>query len=647
MRRKIRRYILLVAIALLSFSIFCLWPWIASLPKKFGPLANYRVYEYGKRVDGSLEPGMSGWREPSSRWELLVRRDSDILFDRKLINRLARQNKTPPKPQVPYTQMQMLRGDQLHDFVIDRGDSYGYPDSEEQLEQSISRGEAQRASAFFTSHFANTKPFFGEVPPSICYRENVLDYGGQRVNELQIRKNFEPIQVYFDTPKQPQVSIVAGGSIYGAKQAYYERKPPVAFDYEQYWAVVYAGVTHTLLDRITIGRTATDILLNQPKDFRESREMYPYWFIIPLGKLPAGSYTANVRIANSNNTIATVTSNLRPAIKKEIDDRNRENAEFMAGSERHFENKKMVERANGSALQVSLERLAEFVHAADISTDDRELLSRDVAQLGEAVDWNKGIYETPRHPRYVLAPPTPGKKPEKRVFLPGELEAGSPEWEPSDIKLSDVWLCDGTDAQWYAANTYRKLPEFDSALSVDKPSAVQDKIRQIWKTLKDRSHQRNSGMPSLPAKGTINEVIDAAFETIVYGAAPLRDFKPDDQIWAVFTAKQSFLIREIKTRSYTDKFSGATRTEFLVYVSAYIAEADGVKEDATAPATFALIPLGKCESDTVGVMFNCMSICGRESGSGEPKLLDAQPSDFLMNEYRSYLSPPTGFRVSK
>jgi hypothetical protein len=163
--------------------------------------------------------------------------------------------------------------------------------------------------------------------------------------------------------------------------------------------------------------------------------------------------------------------------------------------------------------------------------------------------------------------------------------------------------------------------------------------------LTENSKERNAILKSLPAKGSIHDALDTAFETIVNKREPDRNFSPDDETWAVFIAKRSFVIRNIQMRSYEDQHSKNTRTEYLVHATAYLAAADGVAVDAQAPVTFALIPLGKQNSDSVGVNFDCDAISSRNITTGEPAFLDALPPEQLFIDYAHYLGSSTGFRI--
>jgi hypothetical protein len=140
--------------------------------------------------------------------------------------------------------------------------------------------------------------------------------------------------------------------------------------------------------------------------------MHPYWYFVPLGRLSDGPYSVSLRLANDESLITSTTADLRAATKEEIEARSQENHDLQMSSNKHFERKKQNEQEHGAALQLRLERLAEFVHTAEVAEEDRQILARDVERLGEAVDWNQDIYRSYRYHKNPLAPPTPGYVPQ-------------------------------------------------------------------------------------------------------------------------------------------------------------------------------------------------------------------------------------------
>jgi hypothetical protein len=646
-RRLLRYSFWASAALLLILLIYSVWPWVARLPKKFGPLANYRVYETGKRIEGSDQPSFGGWREPLSRWELLITRDVEVVFDHKDIERLHRLSKISPRPpyQKPIEPLNIRNDDKLRDFVIEFGDSFGYPDSQAQLDEAITRGEAQRSSDFFALGLTRQKPFYGRVPLSLAFPETNPEQMNMRVNELEIRRNGELIRTQLETPNQPAIIVIAASGITNAQLAVYNQTPPVSYDSDQYWAVIYAGSTDTdprrfVLDRITIGQFSTEILLSASKQFVRDGGRYPSWFLVPLGHLPNGPYSVIARVADSDDLIADTTANLHRATPTETRAHTEEGNALQVAGSRIYEQRLKLERSHGAALQLRLQRLANFIRTLEPANSTT---IEDLTELGKSVDWYQNIYAAPRQDRYVLAPPAPAEVPLKKTPDFGEQ---LPNWTSADIPLNSIWMCDGSDARWYASKTYREVPELNGALSCETPSPTQTKIRAIWKVLAEKSNESRAVLNTVPANGTMNEAIDAGYEFFVSGKEPVRTFSQDDYMWAVFAAKQSYLIRGIRTRTYKDKFSNATRKEFLIDTSAYIAEADGAAESERAPATLALIPLGKFKEDSVGVMCSCMSICARGSGSDQSNLIDATPPDRLSNEYNQNLGQFFGFTIS-
>src|SRR5690606_3021544 len=146
-----------------------------------------------------------------------------------------------------------------------------------------------------------------------------------------------------------------------------------------------------------------------------------------------------------------------------------------------------------------------------------------------------------------------------------------------DIPLREVWICDGTDAHWYVDQVYRDVAEFNGAFDEPEPTATQEKIRAIWAALEGKLQSskrlRDADVRSFPTAGTIHESHDAAYEVYVDGNEPTREFKRDDEMWVVFVAERSFLIRQIATHAYRHRHNKKRRREFMITASASIAEA--------------------------------------------------------------------------
>ncbi len=647
MRRLTRPWVLVIVFSLVTLAGYFTWPWLRSIPKKLGPLANYRVYEESKSLDGFAEPTPGGWRMPASRWELFATLDHQVMFDKKQITSLRKKpNLRPSRPALP-PPAPLVQGDMLSDFVVDRGTSFGFPATYQELDESLAHGKAYRESAFFMRYHDPLKPFYGSLPTRLCYHDTCPDRGNFRANYLQIREDFKLRDVSLETPKSPDVFIVAAGGIYNAREAAYRRSSPIAYPSDQYWAVVYAGSTHSsptafLLDRVTIAPTSTEILLHRPPPGGATADLHPYWFFIPLGRLPAGKYSVNVRLVDDNSLRATTTADLRSATDDEIASRNAKSEELQKTSNKHFKHQRQLEQDYGAELQLRLERLAEFIHSAAVDESDKQLLARDVARLGEAVDWDQDIYHTQRHPKRALTPPTPGETP---TFRDRQFPWEPGDWKPSEIALSDIWLCDGTDADWYVPATYRNVPEFRDALTVDNPSKTQLKIREIWKAIESEdSSDLGTVLRHIPAAGTIEDAIHAAHDVLVGGKPPAKEFSPNDEMWCVFLAKRSYLIRRVDSRITEGKIAGTQRREFFVHLSAYIGAADTAEDDHRSPATLAIIPLGKqSDVDSVGVTFYCDTVCSRQVDQIEPRLLETQLPDSSRHYFSHYFAHGTGF----
>jgi hypothetical protein len=541
----------------------------------------------------------------------------------------------------PQTAIKILADDKLTDFVIDRGDFYACPTTREELENAIVRGTAQRTSGFY---FSGDKPFFGNIPVSFCYREyrGGLNFGS--VSQLQIRKGFEWVNAGLGIPKKPEVLIVAAGSADGAQRAAYSHETPITYPGEQYWAVVYAGTagsdpTVFVIDRVTINKGSAEIVVYRPPHGSETCDMHPYWFFVPLGQLADGKYSVNVRDANKDEMEASTTNTLRRASKEEQAARNDAAMKDQEEGSKHYDELQQANQESGAALQLRLARITEFIHSANIKSEDRELLSQDVKRLGEAARWDQlGTYFGPQSAQSELDAVKPGEMPGTEVGRNSWDD--SPQWKPSDISIHDVWMCDGTDAGWYASKTYRNVPELNGALTSTNPTPIQAKIKGIWNALKQKcDDSRGKILNSFVVAGTIDDAINATYGILVDCKEPQKTFSPDDQMWAVFVARRSFLIRQISTRFNLN-------IEYFVHASAYISKADGVNDGS--PVTFALIPLGRQQpGQSVTVIYAGQSICSRQVGATGPDLLYAKPFDLLLSSFSNGVCYPTGFQVSR
>ena len=146
---------------------------------------------------------------------------------------------------------------------------------------------------------------------------------------------------------------------------------------------------------------------------------------------------------------------------------------------------------------------------------------------------------------------------------------------------------------------------------------------------------------------SINEAIDAAYKVLVDDEPRQMTFASDDDMWGVFVAERSFLIRSVSYREYHEWKSPRKRKEFMVNCSAYIGEADGLAEEECAPVTLAVIPLGKPgDATSVGLSFACQTICCRQIGE-EVGLLDVQLRNSLHHSaIAGRIRGPAGFRVA-
>lgn len=652
--RLTRRRAITLSLAALACTLFYVaWPWLRPLPQRFGPLANYRVFEPSVQLDAAPQPTPGGWREPHSRWELLTTLDHDVLYAKKNINSVRRQQKRQPiTPRLP-PPTPVGNDDRLTDFVIDHGDSFGYPASHKELDEAIAQGKARRASEFFgwRYHYGE-KPFYGRLPTSLCYSDTGPDRGNFRANYFSTYKEFQEVTAGLETPKEPTVFIVTAGGISNAQRAVYDRKPPVTYPGEIVWAAVYAGSSHSeprayLLDRVTITPSNTEVILHKPRPGGATADHYPYWFFIPLGPIPAGKYTVNVRLIDNNSLLATTTADLRAATEEELAARNAELENLQRAATEHGEKRRQLELEHGAALQLHLERLAEFVHTANVSDQLRDLLRHDVERLGEAVDWSQDIYGTRRYNKQPLAPPTPGQSPDDNG-LPAAFDMNRPAWSPSEIALRDIWLCDITDADWFADKTYRDVPEFADAFTTTEPTELQQKIRAICEAIAAKGGPKHGAeLFSHAAAGTLHDALQTAYAVQVDNQPPPRDFAKGDEMWAVLVARRSFLIRKIDSRFIVDSFNNTKRREFRISASAYIAPADGAANDATSPVTFAIVPLGKQDDvDSVGIHLVCDSISCRGLRGDAPHLLETNLPDPRIHNFSRFLASPTGFRIT-
>lgn len=647
-------------------AVIAIWyyttPWTNNLEKRFRPLSDYRVRDDGTPAADRPTLHSEKWRVPNSRWELLLTRDEDVHYPIRPSAPIKPENasRTPPaKPSPPEMSPPVPRvrwedGDTLTDFVVDQGNCYSCPATEFELRGAIAERKAYRASHFFLDQvYLSSKPFYGEIPAWRCLRESGHERELPRVARLQFREGVKLVDAALPTPDQPEVYIVAAASSYNMHQAAFRRDPPIAYPQDQYWAVVFAGIggsgpTKFLLDKAEVRKESATISIYQPPRGVSTCDIHAYWFFVPLGRLPEGPYSVNVRDVTDGTLSSTLTAKLRWANAQEVEERRARRAEEQQLRELEFARLKRNERAHGAAMQLHLERLAEFVHRADLPDDERQLLTNDVLQLGKSVNWEQNIYGSNHSSGRKLAAPTPGKG----VKMPPRhpiTDAGSPPWQASEISLKDIWLCDGTDARWYAGATYRDVPEFNGALDVESPSRAQQKIREIWNVLREKYKERDSyvkGVNSFPAAGSINDALDAAYRVFVAGEVPKKEFATDQSMWVILVARKSFLVRAVQTRFYVDKYSGVRRREFRIGASAYIRWADDPSDQPPAPLTFALIPLGRLvDLDSVGVMFTCPSVCSRPVGADQPKLLDATPPQFLHTTIGHYLGQPAGFRM--
>jgi hypothetical protein len=659
MKRRKQTYarIALLVVLLFSLVITWQWAWLSTTPGRLQSLDKYRIYDSSVVLDTSAPEKIKDWttfkwRAPRSRTELLWADEHSIWYPQK--PRTKSKKKVVAKRNSHATfqfSVPVREEDQLDDFVVEFGEWFHHPDSWDELNTAIRRGAAHRSSAFFAQHYGRTKPFLGEIPTSLCYSEGGDGINVRRVNRLQVWKDFNRVDVNLPTPKTPQATIVAARGAYNAQKAIYDGTAPISYRHSPYWVAIYAGSASSspaefVVDRITIDKKSADIFLYRSPKFYGTRDIYPYWYLVPLGHLPDGEYTVNVFESSQKELLASTTDLLRKATTNEESLMNKNAEREYAARSQHSKNNKKQEWEKGGELQLRLERLAEFVHAADLSEPTRDLLTQDIAELGTLVFWDKGFHQN-RYQGRPLVAPTPGNSPTLRPPLPSMFSGVHGPWKPSNIALKDIWLCDGTDANWFAERTYRIIPEFQNALVADDPTPVQVQIKQIWQAIQSKiADPKHKRLHSFIADGTIEDALGTAHKVLVEGQQPVKKFSADTPLWAVMIAERSFLIRGVDTSYHRDKHSGIERTEFRVNASGYISKADNLTADQRSPVTFGLIPLGKLSAGySVGVVFSCPSICCRGADSVEPHLLDAKPEELMLSKYHWYLSQSTGFNI--
>ena len=170
-----------------------------------------------------------------------------------------------------------------------------------------------RGRAYFTGWFRHNKPYYGELPIWLCNQGTSLGFDPRR---LQIRKDFRVVDAYLEIPNHPQVTVVAGSGIWDAQRAAYFEEQPIAFNFAEYWAVVYAGTSGStpaafLLDRVTIDEKEAVVVIDRPPRGSSTADSHPYWFFIPLGQLPDGPYKVAVRNASTGDIDSETTATLR------------------------------------------------------------------------------------------------------------------------------------------------------------------------------------------------------------------------------------------------------------------------------------------------------------------------------------------------
>lgn len=656
-RKQAYAWVALVVLLLLSLVLIWQWDWLSTIPWRLQSLEKYRIYDSSVVLDISSPENIKDWttfkwRTPRSRTELLWADEHSIWYPQKPRTKSKKKVVAKKKSHATFQFPVPIREhDQLDDFVVEFGDWFHHPDSWDELNVAVRRGAASRSSYFFTHRYGRIKPFLGEIPSSLCYSEGGDGINVRKIDRLKIWKDFKRVDVSLPTPQTPTIAIVAANGIYNAQKALYDGTGPISYRQSPNWAAIYAGSASSpaaefFIEHIDIEKKSAEILVYRPPTSRDTYDRHPYWVFVPLGCLPDGEYTIKVFDSSEEKPIASTTAILRQAtVNEESLLRKKAESEQVAINQ-HFKQKKKQAWEEGAELQLRLERLAEFVHAADLSDAAHALLAEDVVELGEQIFWDKGFGQN-RYQGRPLVAPTPGNSPTLRLPLSPMFSGTHGPWEPSDIALKDIWLCDGTDANWFAERTYRNIPKFQNALVADDPTPVQVQIKQIWQAIEskinDPKHER---FRPFIAGGTIEDALDTAHEILVEGQQPRKKFSADEPLWVVMIAERSFLIRGVDTRHYRDKYSGIERTEFRVIASGYISKADNLAADQRSPVTFGLIPLGKLPAGhSVGVSFTCPSLCSRSADSIEPQLLYVKPEVLLLSKYYWYLSHPTGFNI--
>jgi hypothetical protein len=646
-KTTLRRIALLVGMTFVTgFAV--LWPWIRLAPRRFLQLDQYLVYEAGRNtspIDGVSQE--ERWREPRSRAELLTRPEHEVVYRRAphFEVALAPEPAKPKRPPPPSVQFQP--GDALHDFIVERSDRFVRPESQKELDEAITAGKAQRVSSFFQQYFGlRRKPFFGELPTSICFESTGGGGGVGRMSRLQVRKGYEWVDASLDTPPGPEAFVVAAAGPENAQRSMYERREPVAHQSDEFWAIVYAGPSRSspaafVLDRVEVDHQSVKVSLHRPVASWGTMDSRPYWFFIPLGRLPEGRFLVDVRDADRGEKVCSTTVTLRYATENEEAKQNAEGERQQIEGNRYYERKRQAESHVGGDLQVRLERLAEYLADANVTSADRALLLDDVKKLGASVDWLQNVYKVPNHDRRRLAEAEDGVSPDLAA-IDLTWDYHKEPWRPANISLKNVWLCDGTDADWFVNKHYRRVPEFEGALAATDPTPVQQKIREIWKALEERAAERGVILSTLAVGGSINEALDATHQYLVDGVEPARTAAADKPIWVAFVARRSFLVRQVLTRYYEDKYSKTKRTEFMVLASAFLNE----KAEDAAPVTFGLIELGfQPAGHSVGIPFSCRSICGRGIETQSMELVDAMPPQMLYSDFCGYLPYGTHIQI--
>ncbi|MBX3426571.1 MAG: hypothetical protein KF688_12890 [Pirellulales bacterium] len=453
--------------------------------------------------------------------------------------------------------------------------------------------------------------------------------------------------------------IVPAFSPEDARRAAFLNEPPVSFQNAPFYAAICAGLSQSappkfVVDRVTIDRKTATIVLSRPKTFSATRDIVPNWFFVPLGLLPAGEYSVEVRAEGQDMPLAVVNDRLRFATPEEEAKRNEQQQRETDLLARRFAAVKYDGQDYGAALYVRRQRLLERLSTTSESASDSTITTKateesvllaDLAALGRAVDWSRDIYASQRMPRQTLAPAEPVRS--AREFLnPAEPERG--EWSIGTTSLADVWLCDGTDAPWYAAAHCRQIPAFDDALTAESPTEIQRLIRETWGCLVERfADPKSPTVHSVCAAGTPEDAIRMAHRSLHEGIKRPITLPADQPCWLALFTRRSFLPLAIWQREAFDRYSKTRSRQFLIEVSAYIRAADE-PPGASAPVTFALIPLGKPGQAIVHVSAfpRCRSVCGRADALDSTEVVEAVPSEQLLQEISSRLPNGGGFRVA-